>query len=94
MTEKAPKPTCPHCGSKLLPWRSPDLTSWGGKIMLICVSDECPYYQRGWDWMKQNYNVDVSYRYRLDPETGESGPLAVWSPTALKDQVLPEEETE
>jgi hypothetical protein len=83
---------CPHCGTRLLPWRSPDLTSWGGKVQYICFNDECPYYVRGWKWMKDNYDVVASYRHRLDPDSGESGPLPVWSQTAHKGQVLSEEE--
>jgi hypothetical protein len=94
MSETESKPTCPHCQSKLAPWRSPDLTSWGGKIQLICINDDCPYYVRGWDWMKKKYNVVASYRHRLDPETGESGPLPVWSPTALKNQLVSAEDME
>lgn len=93
MSDRKQNPSCPHCEAKLLPWRSPDLTSWGGKVQLICLNDECPYYVRGWDWMKEKYDVVASYRYRLDPETGDSGPLPVWSQTALKNQVVSEEET-
>jgi hypothetical protein len=81
------KYTCPHCGSRLSPWSSPDLTSWGGRVLYVCFDDTCPYYQEGWDWMLQQYNVKASYRHRYDPETGEIGPLAVWSQEALKDQV-------
>jgi hypothetical protein len=93
MSDSTPKPTCPHCGSVLDPWQSPDMTTWGGRIQLICFNDECPYYIRGWNWMKEKYNVVASYRYRLDPDTGQSGPIAVWSPTALKNQIVDEEET-
>jgi len=38
--------------------------------------------------MKEHYDVVASYRHRFDPETGEQGPLPVWSPTALKSDVL------
>jgi hypothetical protein len=92
MKEEKQDPNCPHCQSRLLPWRSPDLTSWGGQIQYICFNDECPYYVRGWKWMKDNYDVVASYRHRLDPATGETGPLPVWSPTALKNEIVAEEE--
>jgi hypothetical protein len=86
-------PACPHCGSRLLPWKSPDATSWGGNVQYICFNDECPYFVRGWEWMKDNYDVVASYRHRFDPKTGQTGPLPVWSPTALKDSIVAEEET-
>ncbi len=42
--------------------------------------------------MQERYNVAASYRCRIDPETGETGPLPVWSLEALKDGILPEED--
>jgi hypothetical protein len=41
--------------------------------------------------MMERYGVRASYRYRLDPATGKEYPLAVWSPTALRDRILAEE---
>jgi hypothetical protein len=79
--------TCPHCGEKLLPWRSPDMTTWGGNVQYVCFNDACPYYRDGWDWMKTHYNVRASYRHRFDPATGERGPIAVWDKSALRDQI-------
>lgn len=38
--------------------------------------------------MEDVYGVKVSYRYRIDPATGQSSPLAVWSKDALKDRIL------
>ena len=81
---------CPHCDEKLLPWRSPDMTTWGGNVQLVCFNDECPYFAKGWEWMKSQFNVNASYRYRLDPVTGDNGPIAVWNRDALKDQITEE----
>jgi hypothetical protein len=69
-------------------WLTPDLTSWGGREMLVCFNDECEYFVRGWEWMQSQYAVHASYRYRLDPETGETGPLPVWSRVAMKDRIV------
>ena len=41
--------------------------------------------------MKQAFNVDASYRHRVDPMTGESGPLPVWSPEALRSSISTDE---
>jgi hypothetical protein len=34
------------------------------------------------------YNVKVSYRYRLDPASGCASPIAVWSESALVDRIV------
>lgn len=93
MTSNKSQYSCPHCDSRLMPWRSPDMTSWGGNIQYICFNDDCEYFVGGWKWMKEKYDVVASYRHRLDPETGETGPLPVWSRTALKTNVVSEEES-
>ena len=85
---------CPHCGKKLQRWANPELGSWGGGSQLVCFNDECPYYVRGWRWMDERFAVSASYRFRCDPETGETGPLPVWSKDALRESIVPEEKEE
>lgn len=85
-----PKDFCPHCGEKMLRWLNPDDSSWGMGYQYVCFNDDCPYYQRGWKWMKDHYNVTASYRYRYNPETGETGPLPVWSPKAGRGNIIEE----
>ena len=86
---------CPHCGGKMERWANPQLGSWGGEFQLVCFNDKCPYFVRGWLWMSDRFNVSASYRFRYDPESGETGPLPVWSRDALKNSIVdgPEQET-
>jgi len=79
---------CPHCGAPLLRFELPDNTGWQSEYQLACFNDDCPYFARGWKRMRDEYAVAASYRYRMDPTTGEVSPLAVWSSDALKDRIL------
>lgn len=55
---------------------------------LVCFNNECSYYREGWEWMREKYRVNVSYRFRVDPATGTASPLAVWSEDALVDRIV------
>ena len=80
--------TCPHCNKPMKKWRCPPASSWNFEFQYVCFNDECPYYINGWEWMKEKYNQNVSYRYRINPFNNESGPLPVWSKNALKDSII------
>jgi hypothetical protein len=81
-------PSCPHCNEPLQPFTLRDNTGWQTDFHVACFNDDCSYYRRGWEWMEQRYGVKSSYRFRIDPATGKSLPLAVWSPEALRSRII------
>lgn len=86
--------TCPHCGEPLSRFSLPENTGWQSEYQLACFNDDCPYFRRGWERMREHYAVAASYRYRVDPTTGEISPLAVWSEFAMRDRILDEDDGE
>jgi hypothetical protein len=86
-----PARTCPHCGFPLKRWRVPDGATWGEEFFLACFNDECSYYKEGWDWMMEQYSQTASYRFALNPTTGGTLPIPVWSPTATREMIIEEE---
>ena len=82
------RPRCPHCDDLLQAFTLPEEGGWDSEFHLACFNDDCPYYRRGWKWMEEHYGVKSSYRYRLDPVSGEASPIAVWSPDALKSRII------
>ena len=81
-------PKCPHCETEMKKWQTPGNSTWTSLFQWVCFNDECSYFVRGWDWMMKSQKARASYRHRLDPETGETGPLPVWSYSALKNQII------
>jgi hypothetical protein len=42
--------------------------------------------------MKQQFNQNASYRFAVNPNTGASSPLPVWSDTATREMIVDESE--
>jgi len=85
------RPKCPHCNQEMKKWRPPADSTWGDAPHWVCFNDECPYFVRGWDHMKKTQDVTASYRHRMNPQTGEKGPLPCWSKEAHRDRILEDE---
>ena len=83
---------CPHCGSRLKKWRVPDEASWDDEFFYVCFNDECSYYKNGWEWMKEQYSQDASYRFMINPSTGASSMIPVWSDSATREMIIEEPE--
>lgn len=83
---------CPHCGSRLKKWRVPEGASWSEEFFYACFNDECPYYKKGWDWMKEQYSQTASYRYAVNPTTGASMMIPVWSDIATREMIVDDSE--
>lgn len=81
-------PRCVHCDQQMKKWKCPPDSTWGIEFKWVCFNDDCTYYVRGWNWMMDKYQHRSSYRFSIDPNTGEESPIPVWSPTALKKQII------
>ncbi len=81
-------PLCPHCSQEMKKWKVPIVSTWANEFFYVCFNDECPYFVQGWEHMWEQQATKASYRCRLDPDTGEYGPIPVWSYDALKDDII------
>jgi len=82
-------PTCVHCGSRLLKWLVPEGSSWSSDHLWVCFNDDCSYYRDGWAWMREQYSQNVSYRYAQDTVSGAATMVPVWSASATRDRIIP-----
>ena len=86
--------TCPHCGSRLKKWLVPEEATWSDEFFFVCFNDDCSYYRNGWEWMKEQYNQQGSYRYVFNPTTGTSSMIPVWSDSATREMIVEDPEGE
>jgi hypothetical protein len=86
------RPVCPHCGSRLKKWLVPEGATWNEEFFFVCFNNACSYYRRGWDWMMKQYGQTASYRYVLNPFTGATLQIPVWSDEATREMIVEESE--
>jgi hypothetical protein len=86
--------TCAHCGARLKKWLVPDAATWIEEFLFVCFNDDCSYYQEGWAWMEQQFSQHASYRYMVNPTTGVSSMIPVWSDSATREMIVEDEEGE
>ena len=84
--------TCPHCDTRLSKWLVPDDASWDDEFFYVCFNNDCSYYKDGWTWMETQFKQKASYRFALNPNTGASSPLPVWSDSATRQMIVDENE--
>jgi hypothetical protein len=85
-------PRCTHCGSRLKKWLVPDGASWNDEFFYVCFNNDCSYYKEGWDWMWEQYSQKASYRYAVNPTTGASLMIPVWSDSATREMIVDDAE--
>lgn len=84
--------TCPHCETRLSKWIVPEDASWDDEFFYVCFNNDCSYYKNGWGWMEKQFKQKASYRFALNPNTGASSPLPVWSDSATRQMIVDETE--
>lgn len=86
---------CPRCGQKMNKCSITETffevgRGWGGEIVYICFNDDCPYFVKGWEWMREKYMRTASYRLAYNPATGREFPIPVVSYDSLKETIVEE----
>jgi hypothetical protein len=81
-------PICPHCRQPMKKWKVPVNSTWPHDFFYVCFNDDCPYFIQGWTYIWEEQQTRASYRCRLDPDSGKCVPLPVWSPAALKEDII------
>lgn len=83
-------PICPHCNKEMKKWKTDSWSDWNADFLYVCFNDDCPYFVRGWDWLKKQQEVTASYRHSQHPETGQTYPLVVNTKDSRKGGIIKE----
>lgn len=52
---------------------------WGTPFLWVCFNDECTFFVKGWEHMMNTYGQLTSYRYMVEPDSGNCGVLPAFS---------------
>ncbi len=93
---KEEKPTCPHCGHRMVIWECPPMTfsdglGWGTPYLYVCFNDDCPLYLDGWKHIYDNYANIASFRCICDPLSQRMDCMPVYSRDGGKGCIVDEE---
>ena len=80
--------TCPHCRAGLKKWLVPEGATWSDEFFFVCFNDDCSFYKEGWEWMREQFRQEASYRYMVNPRTGAESQIPVWSDTATREMIV------
>ena len=91
------KPDCPHCGEEMTLWEVPPINfgdglGWGTPYLYVCFNDDCDFYKEGWNWMEKQFGQHASYRFMINPSSGASSQIPVWSDKATREMIVEENE--
>ncbi|MCI4625351.1 MAG: hypothetical protein L3V56_05245 [Candidatus Magnetoovum sp. WYHC-5] len=86
-------PVCPYCGKKMAktlppPFNIGEGLGWCEPYLYICFNDECNFYTSGWEHIRLNYGKIASYRCMFYPSSGTQDTICVYSPDAMKGQIV------
>jgi hypothetical protein len=79
-------PPCPHCELPLEAVETSIFSSWSGELIALCTNDDCPYFSKSWEVLREQGTYNHGYRYYRD-QRGSSGALPV-GPTEKKQKKL------
>ena len=81
---------CPYCNAALERWDVPDdpFCQWDNEYVLVCLNNDCPYFQGGFEVMAAQGNLGFSYRLLYDPDRNVFQPVALPNPATVRKSML------
>jgi hypothetical protein len=81
-------PACPHCKTEMEKLDARDL-EWGLPYLWVCYNDKCAFFTKGWQHMMENYGQLTSYRFMIEPDSGNTGVIPAFSLQYLQENGKP-----